>query len=67
MMPQHLPPGYRPGMVWAKKNKDGSVKPLCHCNCHEGKRRPIAAEAMLCTPCADDAFTPWLDTLERIL
>ena len=63
----YIPPGYKPGLMWAKQDHNGKVVWACHCGCHEGEVRPPATEAMLCSPCADEAFTPWIDTLEAML
>jgi hypothetical protein len=60
----YLPTGYTPGAMWTKMRDDGKIEWACHCGCHEGSARPRAEEAMLCKPCADEAFTPWTATLE---
>lgn len=62
-----LDTAHKPGLMWAKRNENGKIVWACHCNCHEGEARPPAVEAALCSPCADEAFTPWIDTLEAIL
>ena len=74
MFPGFIPPGYTPGAMWAKHDADGKLIWACHCDCHlpayegdENIPRPAAVHAMLCEPCADEAFTPWTDTLEAIL
>ena len=55
--------------AWARKNKDGDIVILCHCDCHaEAKEpRPDAVSARLCEKCADDAFRPWTEVVQSLV
>jgi hypothetical protein len=54
--------------AWARKDENGNIVVLCHCECHAETKdeRPDAVGMKLCQPCEDAAYQPWAAVVESL-